>query len=295
MSDRNKVILVFCALCIIWGSTWYFIKVGLYYFSPFRFAGVRFLIAGSVLCGTLFLLGKKFPRDKSLWKFMILSSFLQITFPYAGVFWGEQYISSGLAAVLSATIPLFVALLAHWTLASEKLTLSKIIGLVVGFIGILIIFKDDLGGSQLAILGGLAVIGSAFSAASANVYAKHQGSSLDPLITVAVHLSCGGIVLTLISLILEPYAQWNWTIESTTALLFLSIFGSVVAFISLYWLIKKVDVTKAATTSFITPIVAVIIGTITLGEHIGFHTLFGIVCIFTGLYFVTRKRYEKKA
>jgi drug/metabolite transporter (DMT)-like permease len=246
------------------------------------------------MCGTLMLLGKKFPKDKSIWKFMILSSFLQITFPYAGVFWGEQYVSSGLAAVLNASIPLFVALLAHWTLEKERLTVNRIIGLAVGFIGILIIFKDDLSGSEAAILGGLAVVGSALSAASANVYAKHRAASLDPLITVAVHLSCGGIILTAVSLILEPHARWTWTTESTIALLFLSIFGSVLAFIGLYWLIKQIDVTKAAMTSFFTPIVAVIIGTMTLGEHVGVHTLLGIACIFGGLYFVTRKRYEKK-
>ena len=115
---------------------------------------------------------------------MIASSFLQITFPYAGVFWGEQFISSGLAAVLNAVIPLFVALIAHLTLANEKLTPNKIIGMIIGFTGIIVIFKDDLGGSQAAIIGGLAVVGSALSAASANVYAKHQGASLDPLISV---------------------------------------------------------------------------------------------------------------
>ncbi len=290
MHGRNKAILVFGALCIIWGSTWYFIKVGLNYFSPFLFAGVRFLIAGGLLCGILFMKGEKVPRGAPVWKYMIFSSFLQITFPYAGVFWGEQFISSGLSAVLNSSIPLFVALLAHFTLVHERLTIPKIIGLCVSFAGILIIFKNDLAGNAAMVMGGLAMIGSAFSSACANVYAKHQGASLNPLVTVAVLLSCGGIALTAFSLVVEPQSRWLWTGESIFALLFLSIFGSLLAFIGLYWLIKHIDVTKASLLSFVTPIIAVIIGTVALDEQVGFHTLLGTACIFIGIYLVTRKR-----
>ncbi len=288
MRDRDKAVLVFATLSIIWGTTWYFIKVGLDYFSPFLFAGVRFLIAGGLLSVILFLAGKRLPRNLPAWKYMILSSFLQITFPYAGVFWGEQFISSGLSAVLNSSIPLFVALLAHFTLDHERLTAQKITGLCINFIGILIIFKNDLGQSAAMIMGGLAIIGSSLSAACANVYAKHQGKTLDPLVNVAVLLSFGGIVLTAASLMIEPHARWQWTSESTIALLFLSIFGSILAFIGLYWLIKHIEVTKAALLSFVTPIVAVIIGTLTLSEHVGFHTMLGIAFIFSGMYLVTR-------
>lgn len=293
MPQRNKAVFIFGALSLIWGSTWYFIKVGLNYFSPFLFAGVRFLIAGSLQSGILFLTGKKLPRDIRTWKYMILSSFLQIIFPYAGVFWGEQFISSGLSAVLNSSIPLFVALLAHFTLRRERLTTQKIAGFCISFIGILILFKNDLGGSAAMVMGGLAIIGSSISSACANVYAKHQGTSLDPLVTVAIQLSCGGIALTMLSLVVEQQARWHWTGESVLALLFLSIFGSLLAFVGLYWLIKHIDVTIASMLSFITPIVAVVIGTITLGERVGVHTLFGIACIFSGIYFVTWKKREK--
>lgn len=108
------------------------------------------------------------------------------------------------------------------------------------------------------------------------------------MVVVTIQLSCGGIVLTIFSLLVEPHAQWHWTAESVFALLFLSIFGSLLAFIGLYWLIKHIEVTKASMLSFITPVVAVIIGTIALSEHIGVHTLLGTACIFSGIYFVTK-------
>lgn len=294
MSKRNKAILIFGALSLIWGSTWYFIKVGLIYFSPFLFAGVRFLIAGGLLSGILYLTGKKLPRNRRTWKYMIYSSILQIIVPYAGVFWGEQFITSGLAAILNSSIPLFVALLAHFTLRNERLTTQKIFGFCISFIGILVIFKNDLGGNTAMIMGGLAMIVSSISAACANVYAKHQGTLLDPMVTVAIQLSCGGIVLTIVSLMLEPEAHWQWSYESVFALLFLSIVGSLLAFVGLYWLIKHIDVTKASMLSFITPIVAVVIGRFTLGERIGAHTLFGIACIFVGIYCVTWKKRKKE-
>jgi drug/metabolite transporter (DMT)-like permease len=290
---NRKALLVFIALCIIWGSTWYFIKIGLAYFSPFRFAGVRFLIAGSMMCAAMLLFGKKLPKDWPTWKFLIVSGFLSITFPYAGVFWGEQYISSGLAAVLNSSIPLFVALLAHLTMANERLTANRIIGLIVGFTGIVIIFKNDLSASQAAILGGLSLTASSFSAAGANVYMKIRGASWDPMTTVAVHLSCAGVILTTLSLFVEPHALWIWSVKSIVALLFLSIFGSVLAFLGFYWLIRQIAITKAAMISFITPVVAVIIGAITLNERIGFHTIIGIAGIMFGLYFVSRKNNEK--
>jgi drug/metabolite transporter (DMT)-like permease len=138
------------------------------------------------------------------------------------------------------------------------------------------------------VMGGLAMIGAAISAAAANVYAKHQGTSLDPMVVVTVQLSCGGIVLTIFSLLAEPQARWHWTGESVFALLFLSIFGSLLAFVGLYWLIKHIEVTKASMLSFITPVVAVIIGTIVLGERVGVHTLLGTACIFSGIYCVTK-------
>jgi drug/metabolite transporter (DMT)-like permease len=138
------------------------------------------------------------------------------------------------------------------------------------------------------VLGGLALIGSSISAACANVYAKHQGTLLDPWVTVAIQLSSGGILLTLVSLAVEPNARWHWTHESALALMFLSIFGSLLAFVGLYWLIKHIAVTKVSMLSFITPIVAVVIGTFALDERIGVHTLLGTACIFSGIYFVTK-------
>jgi len=102
MQKRNKAILVFAALCLIWGSTWYFIKVGLVYFSPFLFAGVRFLIAGGLLTGILFLTGKKLPRTGAVWKYMIYSSFLQRTVYFVWAFGGAQFLHPDFCRASSA-------------------------------------------------------------------------------------------------------------------------------------------------------------------------------------------------
>ncbi len=283
-------ILVFCSLCLIWGSTWLAIKVGLEYFSPFLFAGVRFLIGGTVLVVPLLILGKHYPRDRRTWLFMCGLGVFQIIIPYALVFWGEQYISSGLAAILFATVPFFVTIIAHYAIRSEQWSLIKFSGIVVSFIGLIIIFIKDLMLDTQSVWGGIAIVGAALSAAIANVIGKRSGSRVNPLINVSVQLSLGGIVLTVLSLVIEPHMRWSLALPAIGSMLFLSLFGSSLGFIGLYWLFTKMEVTKVSLITFITPVVAVACGALFLGEHFTLNILGGTILILMGVYLVTLQR-----
>ncbi|MGD0337495.1 MAG: EamA family transporter [Bacteroidota bacterium] len=283
-------ILVFCCLCLIWGSTWLAIKVGLDYFSPFLFAGIRFLIGGSVLVIPLLLMGKRYPREIQAWVFMCRLGIFQIVIPYALVFWGEQYISSGLAAILFAIIPFFVTIIAHYAIPGEQWSLIKFSGMVVSFTGLIIIFIKDLMLDSQSVWGGYAIVGAALSAAIANVIGKRSGTHYNPLINVSVQLSLGGIVLTALSLIIEPHMRWSFAFPAIGAMLFLSLFGSSLGFVGLYWLFTKMEVTKVSMISFITPVVAVLCGAIFLGEHITLNIIIGTILILTGVYLVTLQR-----
>ena len=123
--------VVFAALCFIWGSTWLAIKVGLDFLPPFLFAGVRFAVASLFLMFLVPLLHARIPRDRSSWTVMLFLGIFQITLVYGLVFWGEQYVSSGLTAVLSATLPLFVVILAHISIKAEPITRRKALGVIV--------------------------------------------------------------------------------------------------------------------------------------------------------------------
>src|SRR6185369_9698146 len=150
-----KVRLVWLILCGIWGSTWLFIKLGLEDLPPLTFAGIRFVIACSILLVIIRVRGLQLPRSSADLQLLALTGFLSFTVNYGTIFWGEQHISSGLAAVLQATIPVFGLVIAHFYLPDERMTWTKLFGVVLGIMGVTVVFSD-----QLAIAGGKALAGS---------------------------------------------------------------------------------------------------------------------------------------
>src|SRR6476660_5233595 len=178
-----KARIVWLILCGIWGSTWLFIKLGLNDLPPVTFAGIRFVIASLVLFAFIRLRRITLPRDRSDWLFLAITGGLSFTLNYGLVFWGEQYISSGLAALLQATLPAFGLVIAHFYLPGERMTWAKIAGVVLGVLGVGVVFSNQLniaGGKALA--GSIALVLSSFFAAYSNVLVKARGQKLNPAI-----------------------------------------------------------------------------------------------------------------
>src|SRR5205814_8701389 len=150
-----KARVVWLILCGIWGSTWLFIKLGLVDLPPLTFAGIRFLLASLILSALILARGVRWPRSRHDWSLIAIVGLLQFTLNYGLVFWGEQYIPSGLAAVLQSTFPAFGLVIAHLYLPYERLTTREVIGVLMGVVGVAIIFSD-----QLTIAGHLALLGS---------------------------------------------------------------------------------------------------------------------------------------
>ena len=285
-----KARLIWLVLCVIWGSTWLFIKLGLENLPPITFAGIRFVIA----CAILFLLirarGIALPDNRRDWGLLALTGVLSFCLNYGLVFWGEQYISSGLAAVLQATLPAFGLVIAHFHLPGERMTWSKIFGVVLGFFGVAVVFSNQLaiaGGKALA--GCVALVLSALFAAYSNVLVKAYGRKLDPAILSGGQMFFGLIPLLLIGIPLvgNPF-HFHWTPMALVALLYLAVVGSVIAFWLYYWLVLNMDVTKTMLISLITPVVAVVLGMVVLGEDLSWRTVAGGIMIMVGLRFVTR-------
>jgi len=137
-----KARLVWLLLCGIWGSTWLFIKLGLEDLPPFTFAGIRFVIASLMLFSLVAVRRLSLPRKRSDWFLLASTGVLAFCINYGLLFWGEQYISSGLAALLQATIPVFGLVIAHFYLPGERMTLPRVIGIVMGLAGVAVIFSN---------------------------------------------------------------------------------------------------------------------------------------------------------
>lgn len=280
--------LVFSALCIIWGSTWLGIKIGLEFLPSFLFAGLRFATATVALLVLAKLLHARMPRDHSSWNVMLFLGAFQISLPYALVFWGEEFISSGLSAVLFATLPFFVAIFAH-ILTSEKLTRIKTAGIILSFFGLVAIFWRDIAAFQnlaghYSVLGSMAVVGSAASGGLANVVAKRHAQKIDPAANVLVQHAVGAIALLSLGLVSESTTSLNFTPVAVVVVLYLGVVGSALGFIGLYWLLKKTTATNASMITFLNPILALLLGWIVLQEVPDPNVGVGAVLILAGVY-----------
>jgi drug/metabolite transporter (DMT)-like permease len=283
--SRRLAALVWLSLCLIWGSTWLGIKLGLRDLPPITFAGIRFALAATMIGAIVALRGVRLPRKASEWGLLVYTGFLTITLNYALVFWGEQYISSGLAAVLSAMVPLFGLPLAHRYLASEPLTVARVAGVVLGVIGVAIVFSGELGiGGRLALWASAGIIVAALATAHAGILVKARGTHIEPSVLAGAQMAGGCIPLLLGGMALEGSPlDFHWTPLALASLAYLTILGSVVAFLMYYWLIRHIDVTAVLMVPLVTPLIAVLVGVLFAGETIGWHTAIGGGAILGGV------------
>jgi drug/metabolite transporter (DMT)-like permease len=227
------------------------------------------------------------PTDWSAWWLMGFLGIFQLTIPYGLVFWGEQYISSGLSAVLFATLPFFVALLAHFFL-DEKLTQVKVAGIAASFAGLIVIFWRDLSAegftTSTPFLGALAVVLSSVSAATANVVAKKYADKIDPSFNVLIQSAICSILLSSFGLMLESNVHLDFTLVAVGAILYLGVVGSALAFVGLYWLLTRTTATNTSLLAFFTPILALLLGWLVLGEVPDQSISIGTVLILAGVY-----------
>jgi drug/metabolite transporter (DMT)-like permease len=289
--------LVWLLLCCIWGSTWLFIKLGLNDLPPLTFAGIRFVIAALILFSLIAVRHVPLPRTRRDLMLLALTGVLSFTLNYGLVFWGEQYISSGLAALLQSTLPAFGLIIAHYYLPRERMTLPRMLGVLLGVLGVAVIFSNQLQVSgPRALWGSAALVVSAFCAAYANVLVKTYGLNLQPSVLAAGQMVFGLIPLLLIGIPLEGNPlKFHWTPIALISLLYLAIVGTVIAFLAYYWLMRNMDVTKTMLIALVTPVVAVVLGMLILKEELHWRTLVGGAMIMSGIGLIVVRRAKTTA
>jgi len=291
-----KARVVWVLLAVIWGSTWLFIKLGLRDLPPVGFAATRFVLASFILLAIVAARRRPLPRAGRDWALILVTGALAFGFNYGLLFWGEQHISSGLAALLQATIPVFGLLFAHLHLPGERLSAARLAGVGLGVAGVGIIFSNQLQvAGEMALWGSAAIVAGAVCVAYANVLVKARGGHLDPALLAAGQMSCGLVPLTAYAFAFEGNpADFNWTPLAVGSLLYLTVVGSVVAFLLYYWLVRHMDVTKTMLIALVTPLFAVLLGMLVLGEQLTWRTLAGGALIMSGIALVVLRRGRKK-
>ena len=289
--SRIAPIAAFVALCLIWSSTWLAIKFGLRDLPPVSFVAIRFVIAVALLLAISIGRVRLIPPDRGDFKLLAWTGVLMFCINYALLFWAELYVSSGLSAVLQATIPIFGMVFAHFIIPNEPLRGARIAGALVALGGVAVICSRllDFGG-LLAFWGGVAIVFGAASAAFSNVVLKARAIRLAPAMIAAWQMIFGLVPLIVTGLLLEgnPF-HFHWTARATFCLFYLAIPGSAIAFLLLYWLLPRMSVTNLQTISFITPPGAVLFGWLLGGESFSLWSLMGGALVLIGVGLIFRK------
>lgn len=273
---------LFALVCLLWGSGWMFIKIGLSYFPPFTFGALRYSIAALVLYIVMRInhlsLPTRWEDAKPAVVFGILNGLSG-----AMLNWGGQFLSSTLTSMMNTTTPFFMAIYAYFLL-DEKFDKYKIIGLFMGFAGLMIIFS---GGSEIyadSFWGAIAVVIQSAIYALAATYSKKYKVDIKPMQVVTVQLMSAGLVMTLLGILFERNQPIIISTMGIISLLYLSIFAGALAFLIYYYLLTRIDVVRISYTSFITPIVATIEGVVFLNDSITLRMILGLILTLCGAY-----------
>jgi len=282
--ESLKIFFAYILLCFIWGSTWLAIRISLESFTPFLSGGLRFFIASIAIFIIMRLKGITLQKDKLSVKLYLQMGFLSFVIPFGLVYWAEQFVPSGLASVLFGVYPFFVAIFSYFMIPNEKIGIGKTVGMILGFLGIIIIFSDSFSFTLSDyLLGMFAVMLSGIMQAYIAVTLKKYGKHLNPLSMNFIPMLIAGITGTLIGLFAEDFSKVSIEENGILAVLYLAIFGSVVTFTSFYWLMKRINVVILSLIAFITPIVALLLGWIFYNEVFTTHHLVGSALVLIGL------------
>ncbi len=292
--DYNSTMSYFILILLgsIWGASYLFIKVGGESVTPITLVALRTTLAGIALFITLMLRRENLPpRRAPIWKWYLVLGFLNSVIPYTLITWGETRVSSGLAAILVGAMPIFTVILAHYMTHDEKFTPRKVVGIGAGFVGVVILFLPDvLEAATANIFGGLAVVAAAVSYALATIYARRHLKGSSPVMNSFGQMLTASAIMIPASLLIEHPWTLTPTFPSLASIVTLAVMGTAFAYLLYFWLIAHVGATRTSLVTYISPVIAVILGAVVLNEHLQWTTLVGLVLIIAGVGLVTNLR-----
>ncbi len=286
-----RVVAAFIALCVIWSSTWLVIKVGLRDLPPISYVAIRFVLAIGVLVAISAGRVRMLPARREDYTLLAFTGVLMFAVNYGLLFWGELHVSSGLAAVLQATIPIFGLVFGHFLLPAEPLRWQRLAGAIVAVGGVAAICARllDFNG-LLAFWGGLGIVVGSACAAYSNVLMKARAIPLAPAMIAAWQMIFGTAPMVVAGWIVEGNpVHFHWTVLAIFCLLYLAVIGSALAFLLLYWLLPRMKLANLQTISLITPPGAIAIGWLAGGERLSASFLFGTALVLVGVWMIFRK------
>lgn len=286
-----KTYLAFAIIYLVWGSTFLAIRVGVREVPPFLLAGMRFVVAGLALYLWMLAQGERSPTARQ-WLSVVLLAVLIFVGDYGLVFWAEQSVPSGLAAVMLATIPLFMALSEITLLGTQRLTTRLAAALLIGICGVAVLVSRslNLGGAPIDRKGAAALILAALCWSLASALTRKLELPSSKVMSSGAQMLTGGILLTIVAGAFGEFHNFHASAVSRTAwlaLAYLIVAGSIIAFTAYVWLIHHESPTKVGTYAYVNPVVAVLLGYFLGGEPLGMRTVLGTMCVLASVVLIT--------
>jgi len=275
--------LVFIALGLMWGSSYLFIKLAVDDFGTFTLVALRLLVGAALLWVVIRLAHQPLPRRPRMYGHLLVMAIVNITIPFLLITWAEQSVDSSLAAILTSPVPLFAIVLSAVFLADEPIRVNGVIGLIVGFIGVIIITSPGLTGSGGSIAGEIALLGAALSYAVGAVYSRRNVRGLPPMVPAVFQVTFAAIITGTLALAFEH--PWTATpdTEAILSILWLGIFGSGLAYLLVFRLFANWGATRTTLIAYVIPPVGIILGFLVLHEPIDARILLGTALVVSGV------------
>ncbi|MBI5167827.1 MAG: DMT family transporter [candidate division NC10 bacterium] len=284
-----KTISLTVLLCMVWGSTFPPIKILMNALPPFTVAGSRFLLASLFLLPIIYWRGLEFPRHREEIFSILGFGLLQTTLMYAIFFWGVQYTSAGRAAILLNTHPFLVATLAHFYLPDDRISWTKVLGLVLGLAGMVFVAWDRLkGGVEGSLIGDLAMVASAACWAVSTVLGKKISEKVDVLILTTGQMLSGSFLLLALGFLLERDRPFQVSVVVIVSFAYLVLLSTSFAFFLWFYLLEKNAASKLSAFLFLIPIFGVLSSHLVLGERITVNLVWGVLLVGAGIVLVNR-------
>ena len=299
LSCRWRVIAAFAAVYLIWGATYLFIRFAIETLPPFLMAGTRFLVAGGVLYGVAWLGGAPRPT-RAQWGAAALVGALLLLGGNGGVVWAEQSVPSGLAALLVAMAPLWMAVLDWVRPGGVRPSGGVALGLALGFSGVILLVGPDelVGGGRVDPIGAAVLILASLSWAAGSIYSRHGQRPASQLLATGMQMLAGGALLLLVGSATGEWARFDYravSLRSLAALGFLIAFGSLIGFTAYTWLLRATTVARASTYAYVNPAVAVFLGWALAGEALTPRTLLAAGVIVAAVVVITTHQAHQAA
>ena len=292
--EETRVVLAYIAVCILWGSTYLAIRIGVSDFPPELFAGIRFLIAGALVLLFAYFKGYKFPEKFTDVRRQAIVGLFLLLGGNGVVVWAEQWVYSGATALIMAIVPMFNAILELFLPKGPRLGLKGWFGLLLGFLGVALLVLSGSKANIIDISGGILLLLAAFSWSLGSVYSKTFKPSGTMVANIGIQMFAAGLGLTIVGLLLGEAGNIHLTSKGIGAMAYLILFGSILGYSSYIYILQKWPASKAGTYAYVNPVVGVILGAVILGEPVSPYVFISAIIILSGVFLVQLSKTSKK-